>query len=105
MVSSRSGSAIVLSCFGVAMPNSGAWPMAGQDVLEFRPVNIAERHMDIPRTGPKVRELQQRLDYLRKRLSAFEQVPAYRREAEHADEGEKTCRVLIAEIEARLRER
>lgn len=57
--------------------------------------------MRVPATGLKVKERDELLAYYRKRLAAFQRMPEHRREAECADEGEATCRAMIAELENR----
>ncbi|WP_338606839.1 hypothetical protein V6617_10005 [Pelagibacterium nitratireducens] len=55
--------------------------------------------MRVPSVGPATKEREALLSHYRKRLAAFERIPPGRREAECADEGEATCRVMIAELE------
>ncbi|MAN78055.1 MAG: hypothetical protein CML24_12900 [Rhizobiales bacterium] len=57
--------------------------------------------MRVPSGGPATKEREALLSYYRKRLAEFERIPAHRREAECADEGEATCRAMIAELEQR----
>jgi len=55
--------------------------------------------MRVPSAGPRTKECEMLLAYYYKRLARFERVPPSRREAECADEGEATCRAMIAELE------
>lgn len=57
--------------------------------------------MRVPSTGPATQAREALLSHYRKRLAVFERVPAHRRETECADEGEATCRAMIAELERR----
>ena len=57
--------------------------------------------MRVPSGGPATKEREALLSYYRKRLAEFERIPAHRREAECANEGEATCRAMIAELERR----
>lgn len=53
-----------------------------------------------PNTGAAEREREALIRRLERRLADFQAVPPARREAECADEGEQTCRALLAEIGA-----
>jgi len=55
--------------------------------------------MRVPAAGPKIRERELLLAHYRRKLAEFERIPPGRREAECADEGEATCRAMIAELE------
>lgn len=54
----------------------------------------------VPDTGPDLREREKLRAKLRRDLAALEQIPAHRREAEHADVRRETVLALLAEIEA-----
>lgn len=54
----------------------------------------------VPDTGPEVRKRAELLWAYWKRLAYFQGVPAHRREAEAADEGERDLKALIAELES-----
>lgn len=53
--------------------------------------------MRVPETGTAVRERERLISYLRQRLAYFRAIPAARREAECADEGERDCIALLRE--------
>jgi hypothetical protein len=59
----------------------------------------------VPTSGPAERERQQQIRRLESSLRRFERVPPHRREAECADEGERDCRMLLAELGAKGYER
>lgn len=49
-------------------------------------------------TGAKVQELERLIAKLLADLRRFESIPQERREAECADEGERTCRALLRDL-------
>ncbi|WP_417584832.1 hypothetical protein [Pelagibacterium sp.] len=55
--------------------------------------------MRIPVTGPKAKERDTLLTYYRRKLAEYQRIPAGRREAECADEGEATCQAMIAQLD------
>ena len=52
----------------------------------------------VPDVGPVAKERDARIRKLERDLARFQRIPAKRREAECADEGEATCRALLAEL-------
>jgi hypothetical protein len=52
----------------------------------------------VPDAGPGVREREALILKLENDLARFQRIPAARREAECANEGEATCRALLAEL-------
>lgn len=54
----------------------------------------------VPNSGPAERERQHQIRRLEKALRRFERVPAHRRDAECADEGERDVRQFLAELGA-----
>lgn len=52
----------------------------------------------VPDAGPTVREREVLIRKLEKDLARFQRIPAKRRETECADEGEATCRALLADL-------
>lgn len=50
----------------------------------------------VPDAGPVVRGREALIHKLEADLARFQRIPAHRRDAECADEGEATCRVLLA---------
>lgn len=55
--------------------------------------------MHVPSSGPKVRERQKRIEYLRKILAEIERIPPHRREDECADVKEASIRKAVEELE------
>ena len=51
-----------------------------------------------PNTGSKVQELERLIAKLLADLRRFESIPPEHREAECADEGERTCRALLRDL-------
>ncbi|UYO00235.1 MAG: hypothetical protein KIT02_03135 [Devosia sp.] len=56
--------------------------------------------MRVPNAGKAERERLDQIRRLEKKLSYFQSIPASRRDDECADEGESTCRALLAELGA-----
>lgn len=54
--------------------------------------------VQVPYAGSAVREREALIRKLERDLARFQRTPAIRREAECADEGEATCRALLAEL-------
>ncbi|GAB5426640.1 MAG: hypothetical protein Devi2KO_00990 [Devosia indica] len=54
----------------------------------------------VPDVGPATREREALIRKLERDLRRFQRIPAKRRAAECADEGEATCRTLLAELYA-----
>lgn len=61
--------------------------------------------MRVPNAGKAERERLDQIRRLEKKLAHFQSIPAHRREADCADEGEGTCRMLLAEFGAAGHER
>ena len=61
--------------------------------------------MRVPNAGKAERERQDQFRRLGKKLAYFQSIPAHRREAECAEEGAGTCRMLLAELGATGHER
>jgi hypothetical protein len=57
----------------------------------------------VPDAGPAVREREALIRKLEKDLARFQRIPTADREAECANEGEATCRALLAELQAQNR--
>jgi|TARA_R100000365_G_C2740576_1_gene69290 hypothetical protein len=55
--------------------------------------------MRVPNSGPAVREREAMMRYFQSRLAYFQKIPARRREAECADEGERDCAALLRQLE------
>lgn len=53
--------------------------------------------MRVPTVDPKRDKL---IRHFEKKLAYFQRIPAHRREDEAADEGEATCRSMLAELRA-----
>jgi hypothetical protein len=51
-----------------------------------------------PKAETEIQERQRRIRKLQANLRRFQSIPAARREAEGADEGEETCRALLREL-------
>lgn len=56
--------------------------------------------MRVPNAGKADQERQALIRRLEKKLAYFQSIPAHRREDECADEGERTCWALLAELGA-----
>lgn len=56
--------------------------------------------MRVPNAGPAERERRVLIERLEKKLAYFQRIPPARREAECADEGEQTCRAMLADLRA-----
>ena len=61
--------------------------------------------MRVPNAGKAEQERQDQIRRLEKKLAYFQSIPAHRREDESADEGEQTCRALLADLGAPGHER
>lgn len=56
--------------------------------------------MRVPNSGKAERERQALIKRFEKKLAYFQSIPAHRRDDECADEGEGTCRTLLADLGA-----
>jgi hypothetical protein len=54
----------------------------------------------VPNTGPAERERQALMKRLESKLEYFRGIPPARRDAECADEGERDCMAMLAELRA-----
>ena len=52
----------------------------------------------VPGTGPEAQERQRLINKLQADLRRFQNIPKHRREAECADEGAQTCRMLLRDL-------
>lgn len=61
--------------------------------------------MRVPNAGKVERERLDQIRRLNKKLAYFQSIPPHRRDDECADEGEDTCRALLADLGAPAYER
>lgn len=52
----------------------------------------------VPDIGPEIKERERLIKKLQRDLARFQRIPAARREAECADEGEQLCRAMLSDL-------